>query len=129
VPLVTTPSQRFDELVLDAVEHLEDRWHEELRGLEFAVEEVPPVGDVQVYDDEIESGGVPLARLLPGGGGQPPRVVVYRRPLELRAFDRIDLADLVHDVVLEEVAHYLGLDPETVDPGWAGGDGDEDDDE
>jgi predicted Zn-dependent protease with MMP-like domain len=127
VPLVVSPAQRFDELVLDAVEHLEERWEEQLRGLEFAVEEVPPVGDVQVYDDEIESGGVPLARLLPAAADRPPRVVVYRRPLELRAFDRTDLADLVHDVVLEEVAHFLGLDPETVDPGWAGDD-DEDDD-
>ncbi len=90
----------------------------ELQGLEFAVEEVPPVGEAGTFDDEIESGGVPLARLLPGGGAHPSRIVVYRRPLELRAIDRTDLADLVHDVVVEEVAHYLGLDPETVDPGW-----------
>jgi predicted Zn-dependent protease with MMP-like domain len=71
---------------------------------------------------------VPLARLLPGGGGHPPRIVLYRRPLELRAVDRDDLEDLVHDIVVEEVAQFLGLDPETVDPGYGGlGYGDEDD--
>lgn len=118
VPLVETPAERFDDLVLDAVEHLEERWRERLRGLDFAVEEVPPLDEVQVFDDEIESAGVPLARLLPATGGERPRLVLYRRPLELRAADRTDLADLVHDVVVEEVAHFLGVDPDTVDPGY-----------
>lgn len=126
VPLVLTPAQRFDDLVLDAVEHLEHRWHEQMQGLEFAVEEVPPIGEPETYEDEIESGGVPLARLLPAANSHPPRIVVYRRPLELRAIDRTDLADLIHDVVVEEVAHYLGIDPETLDPGWDGEDDEED---
>jgi predicted Zn-dependent protease with MMP-like domain len=119
VPLTETPTQRFDSLVLDAVEHVESRWHDQLRGVDFAVEDVPPLDD-QPYDDEIASAGVPLARVLPSRGGEPPRIVLYRRPLELRADDRLDLEDLVHDIVVEEVAHFLGLDPETVDPGYGG---------
>jgi len=125
VPLSESPTQRFDAIVLDAVEHVEVRWRDELRGVDFAVEEVPPVDDAGGYDDEIESAGVPLARLWPPAGGEPARIVLYRRPLELRAVDRIDLEDLVHDVVVEEVAHFLGLDPEVVDPGYGGADDDE----
>ncbi|HVE28737.1 MAG TPA: metallopeptidase family protein [Mycobacteriales bacterium] len=34
----------------------------------------------------------------------------------MRAFDRTELADLVHDVVVEQVANLLGLDPDEVDP-------------
>lgn len=120
VPLTMSPGQRFDNLVLDAVEHVEEHWRDQLRGVDFAVEDVPPLGDVGPVDDEIESAGVPLARLLPAGRGQPPRIVIYRRPLELRAVDREDLEDLVHDVVVEEVARFLGLDPGTVDPGYSG---------
>jgi predicted Zn-dependent protease with MMP-like domain len=120
LPLSESPTERFDNLVLDAVEHVESRWRDQLKGVDFAVEEVPPVDEPVRYDDEIESAGVPLARLLPGGQGQPPRIVLYRRPLELRALDRDDLEDLVHDIVVEEVAHFLGLDPETVDPGFGG---------
>ena len=60
-------------------------------------------------------------RLLPAGrdrtGAASPRVVVYRRPLEARAADRLDLADLVHDVVVDQVARLLGLDPDEVDGG------------
>jgi predicted Zn-dependent protease with MMP-like domain len=120
VPLAESPTERFDNLVLDAVEHLEARWREEMKGLDFAVEEVPPTDAEATYADEIESGGVPLARLLPAAGGERARIVLYRRPLELRASDRTDLEDLVHDVVVEEVAHFLDLDPETLDPGYGG---------
>ena len=120
VPLTESPAQRFDGIVLDAVEHVETRWRNELKALDFAVEEVPPLDLPMPVEDEIESAGVPLARLLPATGGQPARVVLYRRPLELRALDREDLEDLVHDIVVEEVAHFLGLDPETVDPGFGG---------
>jgi predicted Zn-dependent protease with MMP-like domain len=119
VPLVETPAQRFDGIVLDAVEHVEARWRDQLKSVDFAVEEVPP-HDGERFEDEIESAGVPLARLLPGGRDAPPRIVLYRRPLELRAVDREDLEDLVHDVVVEEVAHFLGLDPDVVDPGYDG---------
>lgn len=122
MPLVESPSERFDNLVLDAVEHVEERWLDELRSLEFAVEEVPPPEPPAAVDDEIASAGVPLARLLPPSGSTPARVVIYRRPLELRAIDREDLEDLVHDIVVEEVAHFLGLSPDVVDPEGFGSD-------
>jgi len=120
VPLSESPSQRFDGIVLDAVEHVEARWRNELKNLDFAVEEVPPVDLEFPVEDEIESAGVPLARLLAAADGHPARIVLYRRPLELRALDRDDLEDLIHDIVVEEVARFLGLDPETVDPGFGG---------
>lgn len=122
VPLVSTPTQRFDDIVLDAVEHVEARWHDRLASVDFAVEEVPPSADDGEWEDEISSAGVPLARLLAAGSGRRARIVIYRRPLELRAVDRDDLEDLVHDIVVEEVAHYLGLDPSEVDPDGFGED-------
>jgi predicted Zn-dependent protease with MMP-like domain len=122
VPLVETPTQRFDGIVLDAVEHVEHRWRDRLASVDFAVEEVPPVDGADGWDDEIASAGVPLARLFAPAAGRRARIVIYRRPLELRAHDRIDLEDLVHDIVVEEVAHYLGMDPAEVDPDGFGDD-------
>ncbi|WP_407651430.1 metallopeptidase family protein [Actinoplanes sandaracinus] len=114
VPLARTKAEIFDDLVLDTVESLERRYAKELAGVEFAVEDVPP--ELNVYDsDVLEDGEVPLARLLPGRPGRhelPPRIVLYRRPLEFRAMDREDLADLVHDVIIEQVANLLGVDPD-----------------
>ena len=128
VPLWQTRAERFDGLVLDAVESLEERWAKELEGVEFAVEDVPvvlpgsdPALDEDVVADETAGGAVPLGRLLPGGidargRHTSPRVVVYRRPLEARASGRVDLAELVHDVVVDQVARLLRLDPDEVDP-------------
>jgi len=121
VPAAKTRAERFDDLVLDAAEQLEGRWGAQLEQVEFAVEDVPPVAALEPFDagvvlDETAGGGVPLGRLLPGSEGQAARVVVYRRPLEARAVDRLDLAELVHDVVVDQVARLLDLDPDEVDP-------------
>jgi predicted Zn-dependent protease with MMP-like domain len=128
IPASQTRGERFDDLVLDAVEGLEQRWATELEGVEFAVEDVPAVPaegagayDGDVVADETAGGAVPLGRLMPSGldaAGRPtaPRVVVYRRPLEARAADPGDLADLVRDVVVDQVARLLDLDPDEVDP-------------
>jgi predicted Zn-dependent protease with MMP-like domain len=112
VPLSRTRAQHFDDLVLDAVSQLESRWEQQLAGVEFAVEEVPPA--------EPQAGGdpVPLARTQPAADGKPARIVVYRRPAQARAEGEEELAALVFDVVVEEVARLLGVDPETVDPGY-----------
>jgi predicted Zn-dependent protease with MMP-like domain len=55
-------------------------------------------------------------------GQDPPRIVVYRRPLMARADGEEDLGELVFDVVVEEFARLLGIDPKDVDSGYAGGD-------
>jgi predicted Zn-dependent protease with MMP-like domain len=115
-----TRAQRFDDLVLDAVERLEERWEAELRDVEFAVEDVPPAPAAEPVADprvELDPAPLALAHTLPAGGrGAPPRIVLYRRPIEARARDPLDLADLVFDVVVHELADLLGLEPETIDP-------------
>ena len=73
------------------------------------------------FDDLVlDDGSIPLARVLPAhrenGREVPPRIVVYRRPLEIRAHDRDDLAELVRDVVVDQVAVLLGRDPDEIDP-------------
>lgn len=117
VPLARSRAEQFDDLVLDAVEHLEEHWGDQLSSVEFAVEEVPPAGLAAGAPDVVaDEGDVPLSRLIAAEGGEPARIVLYRRPLEVRSTDRADLGDLVHDVVVEQVARLLGLDPEAVDP-------------
>ena len=44
------------------------------------------------------------------------RIVLFRRPLELRAQRPRELILLLHDIMVEQVATYLGVDPETIDP-------------
>ncbi len=101
--------------MLAAIERLELRWAKQLAGTEFAVEEVPPSAPAP-----WESGGVPLGRYFPPDAGLSARIVVYRRPVVGRAADPADLADLVRDVLVEQVAHLLARAPEDVDPGYRG---------
>jgi predicted Zn-dependent protease with MMP-like domain len=118
VPLYRSRAQQFDDLVLEAVARLEPRWETELSDVEFAVQEVP---DADTTDD-----GVPLARIVRGSPdtsdqGNPatgPRIVLFRRPLLARADDEDELSELVFDVVVEEFAEILGVDPEIIDPGY-----------
>ena len=123
VPLYRTRSQQFDDMVLDAVARLESRWEAELAGVEFAVQEVPEAEEL--VDDSMP---LPLARTVPGTPSPgdparpaaPARIVVYRRPLMARSDNDGELSELVFDVVVEEFASFLGLDPDTVDPGYRG---------
>lgn len=110
LPAWRSRADRFDDLVLDSVERLEQRFATELDGVEFAVEDVPP-NDPAPW----EHGEVPLGRLFAAQGERPPRVVVYRRPVEARAGTDGDLAAMVHEVVVEQVAQLLGLTPGQVD--------------
>lgn len=117
LPISRSRSERFDDLVLDAVDRLESRWGPQLDGVEFAVEEVPPPDSALWSTDPV-----PLARLYPAAGDLPPRIVLYRRPLEARAIGREELRSIVHDVVVEEIAELLGVEPDTVDPRYGGTD-------
>lgn len=126
-PLYRSRSERFDDLVLAAVAQLEPRWEAELSRVEFAVEEVP--------SDDLPPDGlppdsadpVPLARLDPAWAetgdpaqpARPARIVLYRRPLLARADGEDELSDLVLDVVVEEFARLLGVDPQAIDPGYS----------
>ena len=112
-PETPTRADRFDALVLASVTGIEDRWRERLGLVEYAVEDAPQVG--------ADWGGspVPLSALVHAAGATPARVVLFRRPLELRAEDREDLQALVHAVLVEQVAILLGLAPEDVDPRYA----------
>ena len=118
VPIVRSRADRFDDLVLDAVEDLEQHLADELREVEFAIEDVPPPGRTDFDPEIVSDRGVALGRLHRGGLGpiSKPVIVVYRRPLEARTADLLDRSDLVFAVVSELVAELLGKDIDDVDP-------------
>ncbi|WP_239000729.1 metallopeptidase family protein [Jiangella asiatica] len=114
-PLAVSRAQRFDDLVIAAVERLDQRWQEQLSKVEFAVEDVPSL-------DDWDRSWVPLARAYAGSGALPARVVVFRRPIETRTTEPAKLRALVGDVVTEQVAELFGVEPEEIDPAYGGHD-------
>ena len=127
VPAWRTRGEKFDLLVLEAFAPLDAKWHERLTKLDIAVDEVPKIrprdpASVTWPDEVVADGPVPLSRLIPAGidrrgGTTRPRILLFRRPLELRAKDPDDLMDLLHEVLVQQIATYLGVDPDVIDPG------------
>ncbi len=109
-PALRTARQRFDAVVLDVVAELEERWHDRLGLVEYAVEDTPQL------PDDWGTRTVPLSSLVRGTGARPTRLVIFRRPIEHRAESPTDLEVMVHTVLVEQAAELLGLTPEQVDP-------------
>lgn len=112
-PVLRTRRQRFDQLVLDVVAPLDERWQRHLGLVEYAVEDAPMV------PDDWGDTTVPLSSLVRGKGQEPTRLVLFRRPIEHRAQDRDELEAMVHTVVVEQMAELLGLTPDQVDERYA----------
>ncbi|MGP4021764.1 metallopeptidase family protein [Actinomadura sp. 3N407] len=144
-PVSRTRAERFDDLVDDEVRRLGLRWGRELARVRFTVEEVPglepwfegpvPLGQTVLQPPSAADQSTSSARSTvlqppptadqstssarpPAGEGDRVSIVVFRRPIEARATGEAELARMIRDLLVEEVADLLGLSPELVDPGY-----------
>ncbi len=104
------PRDEFDDLVVSLVERLVGRWERELDDVEFGTEEVPDLPSD--WGDEP----APLGAMTPAKPGVPARIVIFRRPVELRAKTRLERSALVNEVLIENIAELLGRDADEIDP-------------
>lgn len=115
-------SRSFDRLVDEAVSSLPAGLLGYLDNVEVTVEDVPPADALEDGQEVILLGlyqGVPQTERGWGAPVLPDRISIYRRPLELRARDRRDLAELVRETVVHELAHHFGIDDDRLDDlGW-----------
>lgn len=112
VPAHLSGRELFDQVALEVMSDVESRWVEELAPVELAVEDIPVLPRTWVAPR------VPLASLVPATQSTPPRLVLFRRPIEHRAESRADLDALVLTVVVEQLADYLGVPAEDVHPDY-----------
>ncbi|MBT2525487.1 metallopeptidase family protein [Streptomyces sp. ISL-99] len=119
VPLSTSRAAAFGDLVQDSVERLERRWPQ-LAEVDFLVLDVPPA-DGGDDSDAWAAESVPLGGMIAATSAHPARIVIYRRPVEIRTKSRDERAMFVHEIVVEQVAELLGLSPESVDPRYGDG--------
>ena len=112
VPVDLNRRELFDQVAVDVMSDVESRWPEELADVELAVEDIPVLPRTWVAPR------VPLASLVPAAPTAPPRLVLFRRPIEHRAETRADLEALLLTVVVEQLADYLGVPAEEVHPDY-----------
>ena len=112
--------------VLEAYEPIERRWSSRVSTLDIAVDEIPRISakdpdSVQWPPEVVADGPIALARLIPAGvdvrgSATRARIMLFRKPIERRAKDIADLAELLHEVLVAQVATYLGVEPSVIDP-------------
>lgn len=100
----------FDDIVLEVADRVRPVLGSRYATVEFAVEDVP-ASDPAPWEEQAAA----LGRLLPASGERPARIVVYRRPVEVRSADREELTAVVQEVVVEQVAALLGVPPSEID--------------
>lgn len=105
VPISRSRSLRFDEQVLAAWDMLVAA-NPQLQFIDIAVSDVPEPDDpaLSVFD--------------PADAGMPARITVYRWALELRASSDRQLRYLIKDVMTEQAAAFLAMDPARLDSGY-----------
>ena len=104
-------ADRFEELVVEAIDGLPEWVHEAMDNVSVLIEDYPPPGQpglLGLYH------GIPLSQR---GGGYtnvlPDTITIYRGPLErLYGHDPKLLAAQVTRTVRHEVAHHFGISDE-----------------
>ena len=126
VPAHNSRSDEFDAVALEAFAEIDAQWHDQIAGLDIAVDEIPRISpkdpeSVQWPPEVVADGPIALARLIPAGvdvrgNSTRARIVLFRKPIERRAKDTDELAELLHEVLVAQVATYLGVEPSVIDP-------------
>ncbi|BCI90683.1 hypothetical protein NIIDMKKI_58890 [Mycobacterium kansasii] len=125
VPGWRSRSERFDMAVLEAYEPIERRWQDRVSEWTSRWTDPAHIGQdpesVQWPPEVIADGPIPLARLIPAGvdvrgNATRARIVLFRKPIERRAKDTLELGELLHEILVAQVASYLDVEPSVVDP-------------
>lgn len=126
VPGWRSRAEHFDMAVLEAYEPIERRFRERLSALDVAVDEIPRISpkdpdSVQWPTEVVADGPIALARLIAAGvdvrgNSTRARIVLFRKPIERRAKDSDELSELLHEILVAQVATYLEVEPSVIDP-------------
>jgi predicted Zn-dependent protease with MMP-like domain len=113
----TSSGRRFARIVDDALASLPPGLLAYLERVQLRIEDVPPADPA---DDLVLLSHYEAApRPLPGPFELPDRLTLYRRPLEARARDRIELLELLRETIVAELADLHGLDEDRLgELGW-----------
>ncbi len=105
-----TTRERFEEVVVEALDGLPPWVQERLENVDVLIEEDPPPGQhhlLGLYE------GIPLTRRGLGYSGVlPDRITLYRSAIEASVRDDDGLRERVSHTVVHELAHFFGISDE-----------------
>ncbi len=104
----------FTSCVEDAVQRIEEKRPGSFASVRIGIEEVPLLRSNWTGDR------VPMSAGLEASRNRKATLVLYQRPLELRAQTRSELHQLVHRTIVEQLSAILAMPPEDFSDDWAG---------
>ena len=112
--MVSVSAERFEELVVEALDSLPPEIGRQMRNVAVMVEDDSPDGLLGLYE------GVPLtARGEWYSGVLPDRITIYRRPICEISETEEDVVEEVRVTVIHEIAHHFGIDDDRLEElGW-----------
>lgn len=114
--MVRVSTERFEELVREAMESLPEQFLDNLDNVVVVVEREPSRSQLDYHGlgpNETLFGlyeGVPITERGSYAPPLPDRITIFQRPLERYCATEEELISQVRDTVVHEVAHYFGID-------------------
>ncbi len=108
-------SQRFEQLVAEAINKLPDEFCERLENIDIVVADRPTkeqLGSVGRKGGTLLGlyEGVPLTNRTHGYGlVMPDKITIFQKPIESHCRDDAQIIKEVRRVVLHEIAHHFGI--------------------
>jgi predicted Zn-dependent protease with MMP-like domain len=108
--------EEFEGLVAEAINSLPEKFKEKMENIAIAIENLPsqelliemkiksPYGLLGLYR------GVPYPRRgIWYRNVLPDKIIIFKKPIEVRCRNREDIKESVRRVVIHEIGHYFGL--------------------
>jgi predicted Zn-dependent protease with MMP-like domain len=110
---------QFARLIEDAMTELPEVIVRAMKNVDVIVEDLPDVGVLKKNDPPLSPSAVGLfdpEPLAPGAGkGQPVRIFLFRKNLEVTCATEDEMVDEIGVTLLHEIGHHLGLDEDDLD--------------
>ena len=111
--------ERFESLVIEAVESLPEEFRDRLENVDLVVEDIP--SHWQVSKSHLRQGftllglyeGVPLTNRTSNYGlVTPDKITIFQKPIEevCKSGDEMAIKEQIRKTVIHEIAHHFGID-------------------
>lgn len=111
-PIYENPSKTFERMLTHAVEDFGVRLGNELEHLEIRLEEIPNNRDLTLAENSVPLGRIEI--------GNPTKIVIYQKPIELRCKNLNAIDRLIRDTLADLIGLAIGIRPSDIDPDYQG---------
>ena len=115
------PSERFHQLVNEAIDSLPKRFRDAMVNMAIVVEDEPTLDQLRQVDIEPPDTlyglyeGIPLPeRQWAHGNTLPDKISIFRLPILEDSVDEDDIVVGIGETLIHEVGHYFGLSEEEI---------------